>query len=61
MLTLTAKIGEEIRITHGGEDLYIILSKVNGHIRLGFLGPKTFGIKRLKGDDSSGRDSRSKE
>ena len=50
MLSLTVKLDEEIRITHGGEDMYIMFSKTGRHLRMGILGPKTFQVKRLKGE-----------
>lgn len=52
MLSFGVKEGTEIRITHKGEDLYLIFSKSTGRLRLGFLGSESFEIKRIqKGND----------
>lgn len=47
MLSLGVKEGTEIRITHKGEDLYLIFSKKSGRLRVGFIGKDSFEVKRV--------------
>lgn len=53
MLTITVDEEESVKITHGGEELYIGFEKKRSpkggmRYRLNIIGPQTFQIKREK-------------